>query len=674
MKSNRNNSWRFFPRLWSSENGENKKKLDGEPPSKATVLIHSTPLTLEKTLQELEIEDFTDLGLNTELPPTSESSEDIKLPPASKPAQDFHEINTHTLSPKKTSAHPVSVVHKIPSDSKINKESFGVLNTKIFTEYTQAENKHSRLMNDSEIEILKISALLNEAKDADATNKYYYKELEAIMAQLEAFAANCYHYFCPGVTFKTNSRYDINTFKISGVSSKAAAIFNDLSKSAFTADDLKIECFDKIDNEFNAKIDKLREQKNAILSGHDIDKNLIEKIKLAIKQLKINKDIAIASLIEDIETIEEEIAKHNLFPDFPQKNPEEILVISGKGISVSDLKKYRTKKAWAEIFTFSFIFCEDDLHILQVAIDRIYGGAHRIDYDMSFWTLFSKHKILGPIDLYLRKPMENAFEVSPQNINSLPAFTSGGPFYNCTEEIPSRLTDYAYVRNIPGYEEILRHICIKSYGSMATEFKKLIIDPVFIYHKFKNMLKFISAKNELFTNIAKMHVSENVLHQDNSEQTFISAVTDFMDKRINDFTIALEDMREFKTFLELHPEAFNRIKAEFIAQNDKIDLKIKKLDAKIKKFPHKDKKSARLQLIKEAYLRLKLNISELEEKYNNHKILTLSKNYPKPERILIEDAPLTTQTIFARTSPETNSPPMEQPTKRDMQFSIYLTH
>ncbi|HTM64310.1 MAG TPA: hypothetical protein VL360_07390 [Gammaproteobacteria bacterium] len=222
----------------------------------------------------------------------------------------------------------------------------------------------------------------------------------------------------------------------------------------------------------------------------------------------------------------------------------------------SDLANDEIVKGIANILVLSYLNKEDDLHINNFSK---YG--YRIDFDMSFWPIFSYFKKGALLDWFYRTSEPERFRITAKDIDNFPDLEDAQPFYWPT--IPQRI--------INGKIITLSH---NAYPPDQIElFKKLKTNPVFIREKFKSMLKYLLIETELYGVWARKKIRESERHPDQTiyDATLVEIMTAQMDERKNELRQTLVDMPTFQDFLWEHGAVvFEEIKQEFIEENERL--------------------------------------------------------------------------------------------------------
>lgn len=240
-------------------------------------------------------------------------------------------------------------------------------------------------------------------------------------------------------------------------------------------------------------------------------------------------------------------------------------------ITWKDIKNPEFKKGLAKTLAASYLFEEDDLHRGNLS-----KSGHRIDFDMSLWSLLYKFKDRGLIDMAFRDPKEKQFIITARDIREFPHLQDAKPFYWPTSEAPF----------IP---ESVRVTISKvwnssqnAYTSKDNEiFKSLKDEPDFRYYFYQTLTQFMITTDLLYRNISKMHLDENIQLDD---KNLISSVSDKLKNRMLELKNVLVNMPEYEEFITNDGKrAYDEIVQEFSEHNARMKNKIttEKLDEKL---------------------------------------------------------------------------------------------
>lgn len=267
-----------------------------------------------------------------------------------------------------------------------------------------------------------------------------------------------------------------------------------------------------------------------------------------------------------------------------------------------DLQDNTIVTALAITLTTSYIFEEDDLHRGNIS-----KTGKRIDGDGLIWPILSEFKDGSLGDKVFRRPNANSFVITEHDIHHFPNLTDAKPFYWPTSPAPIIPESYRNLLKQYGVP-----ISLNAYSYHENDLiKKLSTNPVFIYHKFKTLLKFILTDANMYRKIAKMHVRENIV--DSNNISLIERNVAHQEERIKQMRKVLVNMPEFKSFIRTNGKpALDEIIAEFNMRNIKIEDKLKKLSEE-RTQQGADTSPSKLE---ETYSGLSVNTEEIRRRYS----------------------------------------------------------
>lgn len=243
-----------------------------------------------------------------------------------------------------------------------------------------------------------------------------------------------------------------------------------------------------------------------------------------------------------------------------------------------ELQSYRNVKGLSRTLTLSYVFMEDDLHRGNIGPD-----GSRIDFDMSLFPLsyFFKADIIKmwrkpgesctPVDYIQTAPK---YRVTERDIKNFPNLIDAMPYY-----WPTRPGE----KSVSGSFEL--KATISSAFSRLKEnaypdnvipiFQSLQNNPVFVYHKYKMLLKFILTSKELYRNIAKQYIHSERKSLTIHPKPLIDILENIMDNRISLFEAELMKIAEFVEFFKENGEqAKNELIADFRKQKMNFDASL----------------------------------------------------------------------------------------------------
>lgn len=229
-------------------------------------------------------------------------------------------------------------------------------------------------------------------------------------------------------------------------------------------------------------------------------------------------------------------------------------------LTEEDLLNADLKKRMAIGTTASYWAQEEDYHIEN---GNKYG--QRIDFDMTFWPLLGLFKDIDKLSYIYRPPSADRYRITPEDILHFPDLQGKGskPWYWPTTQPEalkvgsSALPSWAISRN--AFSEEQNEII-----------KKLKNDPVFIYNKFKTLLKFMIMSDHNYKAVIKQHIRKGLRHPDPllSQKNLVDIFTDHVIARKNEVREVLVKMEAFQDFMtEYGKQVWQEIKAEINQQN-----------------------------------------------------------------------------------------------------------
>lgn len=234
-------------------------------------------------------------------------------------------------------------------------------------------------------------------------------------------------------------------------------------------------------------------------------------------------------------------------------------------VTVKDLKNYRMIKGQAIGLTASYVLGEDDCHRGNISKYGI-----RIDFDMTLWWILCKFKESGIVDWTFRFPNESTFIIHPYDILHFPNLVHADPFYWPTK--PPKILKEP-LRSFVGKMLPVSENAYEVHDNSV--FQKLETHPVFVYHKYATLLKFILTNHEMYRAVAKLYLRENITMED---KNLIDVLSQHIDKRIQLFKKVLLQMPDFYAFLNTIDKnvgekygdiILDDIKSEFEQRNQK---------------------------------------------------------------------------------------------------------
>lgn len=371
---------------------------------------------------------------------------------------------------------------------------------------------------------------------------YYYKpnatttEDEVKIAILEAMCGDFYALISPEIAPLTRAHYIIDEkgqVKYTGLSSKGIPNFKTITQDPLKIEDLCIPVL-----------------------GIEIDKNDPEKIIYDENKQQIS--IAEFDLL------------YKKYKNRLTQNPKSIITeyVNNKKINftIGELINYEICAGSAKGITTSHFFAEDDKNK-----NNINKKGQRIDLGMSLWPVLAKFK-----QVFLRTPA-NRFPVTKEDTESLPIPQVFCPAYWCAQP-----ADNSQSAKMKSTLTTLFTSGNKFTSAVSKTYSLFATHPVFVYHKYKCYLKGLLTIDEMYENIAKMHLPADMCYTDTNTkktETLISMVMTYWSERLKQFQRELCNSVPFYEFLKKDgDQAFNDIINEFNLQNQKHETKIKSLE------------------------------------------------------------------------------------------------
>lgn len=385
---------------------------------------------------------------------------------------------------------------------------------------------------------------------------YFFKENTpgSPVSELEAGISECYRFLARNYIPATHAVFDKSKGKFIGVVSEEIQKFKSTAVDPLTEEDLIIEfkedediaLLDALEHELQdlEKAAQEAERKKRKLIARKKQHKLEKKRYLEhpasfseIDALRLRtEDSAIKKASEHDESLDAADAIRLFYKKLAEKH----------SISEKQLRRYRIIKGSAIALTASYIFEEEDLH--QNNWSKF---GHRIDFDMSFWPLMYNFK--DETLVVFRKPKENSFQVTKSDLVNFPYIVDAKPSYWPTTSLGS-------------ISESLS-AALKKFFPLSTNpypyqinalYQRLSFHPVFKYHFFSMLAKYILGNEEIYKNLLLLHICpENSFES----KLLYGVMANHHAQRIKEFKKVLLTMPEFCKFFKKHSE---RIKNEVI--------------------------------------------------------------------------------------------------------------
>ena len=241
-------------------------------------------------------------------------------------------------------------------------------------------------------------------------------------------------------------------------------------------------------------------------------------------------------------------------------------------IGVMDLINYRIVKGLAMGLSARYVFEEGDNHNRNMAKDGTL-----IDFDMSLWPILSKFKDILFIDRWLhgRLPNENSFVITANDIRNFPNLQDAlSGFYYW----PTKITYWtkSMIDTISAIYDAAENLFTRHDNEI---FQKLAVHPVFIFHKFKTLLKYMLTTDKMYHALAELNIRKDlaIKNEKTDPKNLIDEITYHEASRIQQLRKVLINMPEFQEFLIHHGEyVFQALYDEFLSYKEKYSKKLQK--------------------------------------------------------------------------------------------------
>jgi|GEM_PF-4922353 len=418
-------------------------------------------------------------------------------------------------------------------------------------------------------------------KNETAMLPVFFKENppESYLSELEAVNAGYYKFIAPDYIPDTRAVYEeksgILAFK--GVVSEEIFGFQPSSVDPLKEEDLDVAHLAK--HNLFLVLDNI-EKEIRVLEKSSIEierktQKLDEEERSFHDRLKHLAELDSASSIAEIDEISHKFqlnsqSKNNQFVD-SCKITKKLYDLYTKmfvehNVSKVEFEKYRIVKGAAIGLTVSYIFMEDDLHQNNMTKD-----GKRIDFDMSLWPILFDFKKNGVIDVAFRKPSITAYDVTKYDIVHFPHIKDIVPFYWPTNSphILSESTTALLKNFVP--------VSTNPYSLQINSiYHKLEKNPVFVYHKFSTMLKYILSNADTYRYIAQLHMRKECVFQ---SKPVIEILAQCQASRIQKFKDQLVKIPFFAEFMTRHGKVvFKEIMATFVARNHLYEQKVLQIE------------------------------------------------------------------------------------------------
>lgn len=244
-------------------------------------------------------------------------------------------------------------------------------------------------------------------------------------------------------------------------------------------------------------------------------------------------------------------------------------------LTLKDLRNYRTVKGLGVGITITTVNNDGDYH----RDNGDYLG-RRIDFDMSEeeFTYPFKEAEIKLVETWLhwvvgRKPNEKTHIKTPRDIRNLPKLFDAQPYFS-----PAKQT-------LLGTASLNQYFSSNNYTrDDVAVFSTLATHPVFIFHKFKTLLKYSMMPESIWQSTAALCVRNDLIYIDANgvKQNVLDSFVKYKVNSVAGLRKALFDTPEFKEFLKNDGEyVLDLIKKEF---DDELNYFQSKIDNKQKTY------------------------------------------------------------------------------------------
>lgn len=234
-------------------------------------------------------------------------------------------------------------------------------------------------------------------------------------------------------------------------------------------------------------------------------------------------------------------------------------------ISVGDMKNYRIVKRQAVSLVARYLMQDDDGHNRNMSKD-----GWIIDFDRAKLPIVFQFRKHSEADRLFRSPNKNTFVITASDIANFPDIHDAHFFYWVTKDmIPDSLSGVSWF-----YPEN----CFRKTDTQV--YKNLPRNPVFIFHKYKSLLKYILCDEGIFRHLGELYLRPNLRYVDENdhiEKNLLDEIIKNEVERIKQVHDILVKMPMFQKYLATHGKyVFKLIKEEFDRSRDKQIQKLKK--------------------------------------------------------------------------------------------------
>lgn len=254
--------------------------------------------------------------------------------------------------------------------------------------------------------------------------------------------------------------------------------------------------------------------------------------------------------------------------DILSADDNERITCDGFSIKIKDLKNYRIVKRLAVALVTRYLMQDTDGHNQNMSKD-----GWLIDFDMAKLRILFQFREPDFWDRRLRQPTERTFVITERDIANFPNIVDADFYYWPTK---ATILTKSMAKKISLVYTVRENFFEKKDNDT---FKKLATNPVFVFHKYKTLLKYILTDRKMYQTIGKFHLRDDVMYKDWND----GKVKNLLDEIVNDEEARIQKMREvlvkmpeFQKFMAYNGKyVMNLIKEEFLAYRNKYKAKIK---------------------------------------------------------------------------------------------------
>lgn len=236
-------------------------------------------------------------------------------------------------------------------------------------------------------------------------------------------------------------------------------------------------------------------------------------------------------------------------------------------IKMKDLKNYGILRGLGTSLITRYIFKEVDNHRNNMSK---FGPI--IDFDMCKFNILHRFKKSTILDKLFRTPTKTTFIVTERDIRNFPDIKDADLYYWPTKQTK---VNQSVLDAIARVFDITKNFFTPHDNEV---YKKLAKNPIFIFHKFKTLLKYILTDVNMYRSLLTLHMREKYKDSNGIETNLIEEMVNDERERINEIRMVLIHMQEFRDFLSNHGDfAYHIIRSELSEYKTKY---MNKLDTK----------------------------------------------------------------------------------------------